>query len=277
MRMRAAFLCVPVLAAWTASPNIAANESPFGSPLAATGNNNVVFSQGSNTTNEDDPHLALTLAVESLNYNEWNFLIEADNSEGPEISIQQYVYRTRDFSGGVIFSQDKKPLVSKAAKVAIPGKISTGFVQPRTTVDVLIIYRTPQRTFASAYRFVIDHSIELPDRFFPVKWQEPGKSFDVEKELEKEAISALNKSAGTIFFVLPKTRPDGSPNIFNIRTPRRSISFNSTTDTAQFGSRSDILQSIFDEGSSGLHTLIASWDDSKQIMSLTIDGREISK
>jgi hypothetical protein len=277
MRMRVAFLCAQVLAVWSASPNIQANESLFGSPLAATGNNNIVFSQGSNTTNEDEPHLALMLALESLNDNEWNFHIEVDNSEGPEISIQQYVYRTQEFSGGVIFPQDKKPIVSKAAKVAVPGKISTGFVQPRTPVDVLIVYGTPQRTFASAYRFVVDHSIEFPDRFFPVKWQEPGKSFDVEKELEKEAISALNKSAGTVFFVLPKTRPDGSPNIFNIRTPRRSISFNSTTDTARFGFRSDILQSIVDEGSSGLHTLIASWDDSKQIMSLTIDGKEISK
>lgn len=196
---------------------------------------------------------------------------------GPQVSILQYIYRTQQFSDGVIYPEDLRPIVPEAARIVIPEKMSVGITQPSTSLDFLLIYKTPLRTFGSAYKFSLDHSAKLTEHLFPVSWRAEGNPFDIEKELQKEAISALNKSAGTIFFMLPETRPDGSPNIFKIRTPDRSISFNSTTETAQFGSQSNILQSIFDARSSGLHTLMASWDDSKQTMSFTIDGREISK
>jgi hypothetical protein len=277
MRVRVALLCALVLMAWSASLNIAANENPFENPVAAARNNNIVFSQGSNAANEDDPHLAPTLVVESLNENKFDFHIEVENSMGPQVSILQYIYRTQQFSDGVIFPEDERPIVPEAARIAIPGTMSIGITQPSASLDILLIYKTPLRTFGSAYKFLVDHSVKPTERFLPVNWRAERNPFDIEKELQKETISALDKSAGTILFMLPETRPDGSPNIFKICTPGRSISFNSTTETVQFGSKSNILQSIFDEGSSGLHTLIASWDDSKQTMSLTIDGRELSK
>jgi hypothetical protein len=277
MRVRVALLCVLVLMAWSASPNTAANENLFENPVAAARSNNIIFSRGSNTANEDDPHLALTLVVDSLTENDSSFHIEIENSMGPQVSILQYVYRTQQFSDGVIYPEDMRPIVPEAARIVIPGKISVGITQPSASLDILLIYKTPLRTFGSVYKFPFDHSAKLTERFFPVSRRAERNPFDIEKELQKEAISALNKSAGTIFFMLPATRSDGSPNIFTIRTPDRSISFNSTTETAQFGSQSNILQSIFDGRSSGLHTLMASWDDSKQVMSFTIDGREISK
>ncbi len=277
MRVRVAVLCAQVLVAWSASPNTTANENLSEIPVTVPENNNIVFCQGCDTAKEDDPHLAVTLVVDSLNQSRSNSHIEVENLKGPQVSILQYVYRTQQFSDGVIFPGDKRPIVPEAARIAIPEKISTAVTQPSASLDVLMIYRTPSRTFASAYRFFVDHSAKPTERFFSVSWQEERTPFDIEKELQREAISALSKSAGTIFFVLSETRPDGSPNIFNIRTPDRSISFNSITETAQFGSQSNILQTAFDERRAGLHTLIAAWDDSKQAVSLTIDGREISK
>jgi hypothetical protein len=277
MRMHVAVVCTLVPVAWSASLNIAANENLFENQVAAARSNHIVFSQSSDVENEDDPHLAPTLVVESLNENKLDFHIDVENSIGPQVSILQYVYRTPQFGDGVIFPQEKRPIVAAAASIEIPGKTSTGIIQPSTSLDILLVYKTASRTFGSVYKFLIDHPVKPTERFLPVSWRRKGSPFDIEKELQKEAISALSKSEGTIFFVLRESRPDGSPNIFKIRTPDRSISFNSMTETAQFGSQSNILQAIFDRASSGLHTLIASWDDSKQTMALTIDGREVSK
>jgi len=277
MRMRKALVCVLVPVAWSALLNIASNENLFENQVAAAKSNDIIFSQGSDAANEDDPHLAPTLVVDSLNENKLNCHIEVENSMNPRVSILQYVYRTPQFSDGVIFPEDKHPIVPEAVRIALPGNMSIGITQPSTSLDILLVYRTPLRAFGSAYKFLVDYSVKPTERILPVSRQAERNPFDIEKELQKEAISALSRSAGTIFFMLPETRPDGSPNIFKIRAPDRSISFNSTTRTALFGSQSNILQSIFDEGSSGLHTLIASWDESKQTMTLTIDGREVSK
>jgi hypothetical protein len=277
MRIRKALVCALVPVAWSASLNIAANENLFENQVAAAKSNNIIFSQGSDAANEDDPHLAPMLVIDSLNENKLNFHIEVENSMSPQVSILQYVYRTPQFSDGVIFPENKRPTVHEAARIALPGNMSIGITRPSTSLDILLVYRTPLRTFGSAYKFLVDHSVKPTERIFPVSRQAERNPFDIEKELQREAISALSRSAGTIFFMLPETRPDGSPNIFKIRTPDRSISFNSTIGTVLFGSQSNILQSIFDEESSGLHTLIASWDDSKQTMTLTIDGREVSK
>lgn len=277
MRMRVALVCTLVPVACSASLNIAANENLFENQVAAARSNNIVFTQGVDAENGDDPHLAPTLVVDTLNGNKFDCHIEVENSMGPQVSILQYVYRTPQFGGGVIFPQDKRPTVPAAAGIEIPGTMSIGMTQPSTSLGILLVYKTAPRTFGSAYKFLVDHLVKPTERLVPVSWRGEGNPFDIEKELQKEAISALSKSAGTIFFMLPETRPDGSPNIFKIRTPDRSISFDSTTETAQFGSKSNVLRSIFGAGSNGLHTLIASWDDSQQTMALTIDGSEVAK
>jgi hypothetical protein len=272
MRISVALVCTLVLVAWSVSLTIAENEKLFEDPAQK---NNMVFIQGSATANEADPHLTLKPVVESPNKNKSDFYIEVENLIGPQVSIVQYVVRTEQFSDGVIFREDERPIVPEATRIAIPGKMSIGLTQPSAFVDILLIYKTPLRTFGSAYKFLIDHTGKLREYFFPVSARAERSAFDIEKELQKEAIAALTKPAGTIFFMLSETRSDGSPNIFRIRTPDRSISFNSTTKTAQFGSQSNILQSTFDKKSGGLHRLTASWDDSKQTISLAIDGREI--
>lgn len=277
MRVRIAAVCTLFAVAWCASLNFAAKENLLENQVAAAVGNNIVFSQGSDAANEDDPHLALTLVVESLNENKFDFHIEVENPLGSKVSILQYVYRTPQFSDGVIFPEDRRPIVTEAGRIAIPGTMSLGTAQPSAPLDILLVYETPIRTFGSAYKFSVDRTIKPTERLLPINRRAEGNPFDVGKELQREAISALNKSAGTVFFMLRETRPDGNPNIFKIRTPDRSISFNSTTGTAQFGSQSNILQSIFDERNNGLHTLMASWDESKQTMSLAIDGRKVSK
>jgi hypothetical protein len=277
MRMHVAVVCTLVPVAWSASLNIAANENLFENQVAAARSNNIVFSQSSGVANEDDPHLAPTLVVDSLSENRFDFHIEVENSIGPQVSILKYVCRTPQFGDGVIFPQEKRPIVPAAASIEIPGKMSMGIIQPSTSLDILLVYKTASRTFGSVHKFLVDHPVKPTERFLPASWPRKGNPFDIEKELQKEAVSALSKSEGTIFFVLGESRSDGSPNIFKIRAPDRSISFNSTTETAQFGSQSSILQSIFEQATSGLHTLIASWDESKQTMALTFDGREVSK
>jgi len=272
MRVSLTLVCTLVLVAWSVSLTIAQNENLLEDPAR---NNNMVFTQGSATANEADPHLTLKPVVVSPNKNKSDFYIEVENSMGPQVSIVQYVVRTEQFSDGVIFPEDDRPIVREAARIAIPGKMSIELTQPSAPLDILLIYKTPLRTFGSVYRFLVNLSGKPTEHFFAVSSRAQRNPFYVEKELQKEAISALNKPARTIFFMVPETRSDGSPNIFTIRTSDRSISFNSTTKTAQFGSQSNILRSTFDKKSGGLHRLTASWDDLKRTMSLAIDGREI--
>src|ERR1700733_5690167 len=163
MRVRVALLCVLVLMAWSASPNTAANENLFENPVATARSNNIIFSRGSDTANEDDPHVALTLVVESLTENESSFHIEVENSMGPQVSILQFVYRTQQFSDGVIYPEDMRPIVPEAARIAIPGKMSVGITQPSASLDILLIYKTPLRTLGSVYKFPFDHSAKLTE------------------------------------------------------------------------------------------------------------------
>jgi hypothetical protein len=276
MRVRVAIIFAVILVAWSASPNIPATGNPFGNGTVS-GNNNVVFSQGSNAAKEADPHLAVMLVADSLNEDDPTFYVEVENSDSHEIAVQQCVYRAPDFSDGVIFPKDGRATVSGTARIEIPREAFIGSAQPPTPFDVLIVYGTPRKTFGAAYRFLIDASGRLPKRFFPVDWRAVGKSFDIPKALQKQIITALKKTAGNIFIMLPETRPDGSPNTFNIRTRDRDISFNSTTETVQFGSQSAVLRSSLDERNGGFHTLVASWDEAKQLMSLAIDGGVVSK
>jgi len=276
MRVRVAIIFALILLAWSALPNIPATDNPFGNGTVA-GNNNVVFSQGSNAAKEADPHLAVMLVADSVNEDDPTFHVELKNSDSDEISVQQCVYRTPNFSDGVIFPKDERPTVSGTAIIEIRREAFIRSAQPPTPFDVLVVYGTPRKTFGAAYRFLVDVSGRLPKRFFPVDWRSIGKSFDIPKALQKQIITALKKPAGNIFVMLPETRPDGSPNNFNIRTRDRDISFNSTTETVQFGSQSTVLRSSVDERNRGFHTLVASWDEAKQLMSLAIDGGVVSK
>jgi hypothetical protein len=276
MRVRVAIIFALILVAWSASPSIPATDNPFGNGTVA-GNNNVVFSQGSNAAMEADPHLAVILAADSLNKDDATYHVEVENSDRDEIVVLQCVYRTPNFSDGVIFPKDERPTVYGTARIKIPREAFIGSAPPPTPFDVLIVYGTPRKTFGAAYRFLVDVSGGLPKRFFPVDWRAIGRSFDIQKALQKQIVTALKKPAGNIFVMLPETRPDGSPNNFNIRTRDRDISFNSTAGTVQFGSQSTVLRSSLDERNRRFHTLVASWDEAKQLMSLAIDGGVVSK
>src|SRR5271169_1639827 len=182
MRVRMAVFCAQVLAASSAS--VVGNEDIIGNPYTVTGNNNIIFSQVSNTAKEGAPLLALTLVIDSLNESGSNFHIEVENHEGPQVSIQQYIYGARQINDGVIFPEDRRPIVPAAAGITIPGKMPTGIALSMTPLDVLLIYKTPQRTFGSAYRFFVDQSVKPLERFSPVSWREGGNLFDIEKELQ---------------------------------------------------------------------------------------------
>jgi len=95
-----------------------ATDNPFGNGTVA-GNNNVVFSQGSNAAKEADPQLAVILVADSLNEDDPTFHVEVENSDRDEISVLQCVYRTPDFSDGVIFPKDERPTVSGTARIEI--------------------------------------------------------------------------------------------------------------------------------------------------------------
>jgi hypothetical protein len=232
------------------------------------------------------PHLEATLVIDTLDVNQPNFHIEFQNAEGPQVTLTRYAYKNKAFADAVDLPPAMRPIIPSAAKISIPGKLYSGITKTPADLEVNAAYEIssdPTTKFHSTYRFFVDHPVKPNDRFNAVNWQESAGDFDASSSLIERLIVGFAQPLGTITFVFPEKKPDGTPNILDVKNQYRRITADPITMTVRFvsqfppSSKSKSIETDLKQNEKGMHNLIATWNDKNQTISLMVDGQQNQK
>lgn len=173
---------------------------------------------------------------------------------------------------------DMQATIPPKGKITLPGIMLTGILNVPSALDVTMIYEAVtdngKSLYTSRFKFFIDHSLTSPERFTPSIVQEIAGAVDISKGFMTELLDTLPKSKGTIHFVLPERKPDGTSNVVTFSGGGKRFLFDPNNQIAAFSARDQsgdvrIASARIDTGKgNGRHSI----DETKDLL-LMVDGK----
>jgi hypothetical protein len=220
------------------------------------------------------PHLKLSLIIDSVTDKEVSWHIEPETDRPIEKIHTRFVAENgmNDELGGP-FDRSLSP----GDKMSILGM--PGLVKPHTynRLNATIIYGVVgnlKEQFASTFQYFF--MADTPKTVAP-EGIRPTENLTTSPGVDKaDAAAALRQRVGTMFLALPERTTEGRPNVVSGGNSVRTISFDPVYGTASFrmkfpNGKSVTLTGPLRAKANGLHVLIMTWDESKELATLMVD------
>jgi hypothetical protein len=233
----------------------------------------------SSAESSDIPHLKLQFVVERIVNDDVEFHLEVENISSLTVDQITQSYQSTDVSASEI-----DPILPRTlppgVKLNLPGSPVNKLVKSRF-LNVALRYRsaTDGRRFEVQCRFVLPADLTNNQAIDPSQWAEGVITPEFERAENMRLASQFSVPTGMLNLVVPEDKPDGSPNVLNVRDgakllvvdfARRSVDFTVTFPT---GAVKSIHENIMKMSKN--HSVIVTWDQSKQTISLFLDGGPI--
>lgn len=245
----------------------------------------VLWRQSRNSQNEHPPalkqedavpHISAELSVDSSKKEDAAIRISLENVGAIEISSLRSFMHTEGVSD--------LTLIPGASTIAPREKteLESGlFIGERPKeVNIYLLYEDgSHKTHYSEYSFLVPKSIAGMQPIAPVFTKEgSGDPLSAGRILETSMKIAFNQPTGTIFFVFPERKPDGSPNQIFMYGGNKFVAVNSITRKAAVWRGTTRIEKIAEAdigNKTEMHNIAVVWDDREGTLGLNADGGPI--
>ena len=223
-----------------------------------------------------DPHISAELALDSSKKDNTDLRILLENVGPKEISSLRSFMHT-DVMADLT-------LIPGASTIAPHEKteLESGlFIGERPKeVNLYLLYEdASHETHYSEYSFLVPKSVAGMQPIAPVFSKEGnGDPLSTDRILKTSVMKGFNQPSGTIFFVFPERKPDGSPNQIFMYGGNKFVAVNSTTREAAVWRGATRIEKIAETAIGNktvMHTIAVVWDDRKDTLGLNADGGPI--
>ena len=125
--------------------------------------------------------------------------------------------------------------------------------------------------------------VKPPERFRAANWQDESGAFDATKTTKNDVLSGIDNPLGTIAFVFYEKQPNGAPNIIDLVSQYRRLTIDPITMMVRFisqfppSTKTKSIETSLQPNLKAKHGVVATWDDKKQNITLTVDGKDNRK
>jgi len=224
------------------------------------------------------PHLKLSLILDSVTAQQVTWHLEVESDRPIEKILTRYVgpNETSDTEAQPAFDRNLSP----GDKLSITGP---PWLNPHgyNRLNVTLIYNVVgniKDQYASTFEFFF---IADKARTVAPEGVKPTENLATSPDVQgaTDAVAAFRRPMGTMALKLGEVRPDGKPNVTNLVNPVRALTFDPVYGTAGFKMKFPSGESVTLTGPlqkrlNGFHELIVTWDESKGIATLMVDGVE---